>query len=101
MLEHIENIAPIFNQSCKKLKKGGLLFISELHPFKQYLGSKARFETKAGMKELVSYPHHLSTYLDIAFANGFELVELKEWFDEGNENKTPRLIGILFRKIDF
>ncbi|GAL81049.1 3-demethylubiquinone-9 3-methyltransferase [Algibacter lectus] len=51
-LEHIENLDYIFNQAYLKLKKEGLFFISELHPFKQYSGSKARYETEAGTKEL-------------------------------------------------
>ena len=47
-LEHIKNLNHIFNQASLKLKKSGLFFISELHPFKQYTGSKARYETENG-----------------------------------------------------
>lgn len=35
-LEHIKNLNHIFNQANLKLRKNGLFFISELHPFKQY-----------------------------------------------------------------
>jgi ubiquinone/menaquinone biosynthesis C-methylase UbiE len=45
-LEHIENLSHIFSEAYKKLVAEGLFFISELHPFKQYLGSKAKFETE-------------------------------------------------------
>jgi ubiquinone/menaquinone biosynthesis C-methylase UbiE len=45
-LEHIENLHHIFNQANLKLKKNGIFFISELHPFKQYSGSKAQYETE-------------------------------------------------------
>ena len=98
VLEHIEDLDIIFDQANKKLKNGGAFFISELHPFKQYSGSKAKFETENGIKELETYVHHISEYLNVASENGFELVELKEWFDEENQIGIPRLIGIVFRK---
>jgi len=98
VLEHIEKLNFIFNQANKKLKNGGLFFISELHPFKQYLGSKAKFETENGTQELETYVHHFSEYLKVANENGFELLELKEWFDEENKSGIPRLIGITLQK---
>ena len=98
VLEHIEDLDIIFDQANKKLKNGGAFFISELHPFKQYSGSKAKFETENGIQELETYVHHISEYLNVASENGFELVELKEWFDEENQIGIPRLIGIVFRK---
>ena len=98
VLEHIKNLNFVFNQAYKKLKNEGIFFISELHPFKQYSGSKAKFETENGTQELETYVHHTSEYLEVANGNGFELVELKEWFDEVNKGGIPRLIGIVFRK---
>jgi len=98
VLEHIKDLDFVFNQTNKKLKNGGIFFISELHPFKQYSGSKAKFETENGTQELETYVHHISDYLNAATENGFELVELKEWFDEENKIGIPRLIGIVLRK---
>ena len=98
VLEHIKDLDFVFNQANKKLKNDGIFFISELHPFKQYSGSKAKFETENGMQELETYVHHISEYLNVASENGFELVELKEWFDEENQIGIPRLIGIVLRK---
>ena len=98
-LEHIKDLHPIFNQASQVLKKNGLLFISELHPFKQYSGSKARYETKNGTQELEVYIHHISEYIDEAKNNNLELVELKEWFDENNKTSVPRLISFVFRKM--
>jgi len=97
-LEHIKNLNHIFNQANLKLKKNGLFFISELHPFKQYSGSKARYETESGTKELEVYIHHISEYIDDAKNNGLEFVEMKEWFDENTENGIPRLISFVFKK---
>lgn len=98
VLEHIKNLNFIFNQANKKLKNDGIFFISELHPFKQYSGSKAKFETEKETQELKTYIHHISEYLNAAKRNGFELVELKEWFDEEKLDETPRLIGLILRK---
>jgi ubiquinone/menaquinone biosynthesis C-methylase UbiE len=98
VLEHIKDLDFVFNQANKKLKNGGIFFISELHPFKQYSGSKAKFETENGTQELETYVHHVSEYLSVASENGFELEELKEWFDEENKSGIPRLIGIVMRK---
>lgn len=97
-LEHIKNLAPIFKQAHMKLKNNGLFFISELHPFKQYSGSKAKYETENGTKELEIYVHHVSEYIEDAKKNGFEFVELKEWFDGGVKNGLPRLISLVFKK---
>ena len=88
----------ILKLANQKLKKNGLFFISELHPFKQYLGSKAQYETENGTKELEVYVHHISEYIDDAKNNGFQLIELKEWFDKNSKNGIPRLISLLFKK---
>lgn len=98
VLEHIKDLNFIFDQANKKLKNGGVFFISELHPFKQYSGSKAKFETESGIQELETYVHHISEYLNSAKNNSLELIELKEWFDDDIKNAIPRLIGIVFRK---
>ncbi len=97
-LEHIKNLDHIFNQASQKLVEKGIFFISELHPFKQYMGSKARYETENGVAVLEVYTHHISKYIDNAEKNGFELVEINEWFDEKPEKEIPRLISFVFRK---
>ncbi|QCX39191.1 class I SAM-dependent methyltransferase [Aureibaculum algae] len=97
-LEHIKDLDHVFSEANKKLKKNGLFFISELHPFKQYSGSKARYETESGTQELEVYIHHISDYIENANNNGLKLVEIKEWFDKKNENELPRLISFVFKK---
>ncbi len=97
-LEHIEDLSHIFQQARRKLIKGGLFFISELHPFKQYLGSGAKFESKTGTIELEVFTHHFSDFTENARHMGFDLLELREWFDESNRSGVPRLISFVFRK---
>jgi ubiquinone/menaquinone biosynthesis C-methylase UbiE len=98
LLEHIKDLDVVYSQAYETLKPGGLFFVSELHPFKQYLGSKARYDINGVTKELETYTHHTSEYLTTAARRGFNLVEFNEWFDGSNEENIPRLIGILLRK---
>lgn len=97
VLEHIEDLDLVFSEAFKKLKSSGHIFISELHPFKQYHGTKARFDTEEGRTELVTFTHHISEFIESATSAGFELKKLKEWFDADTE--TPRLISFIFNKI--
>ncbi|AMC11170.1 methyltransferase type 11 [Lutibacter profundi] len=97
-LEHIKNLDFIFNQAFKKLKPNGVFFISELHPFKQYSGSKARFESENGTVALEVYTHHISEYLNSAKKYNFKLIEINEWFDQSSKNEIPRLISFIFKK---
>ncbi len=97
-LEHIQDLNHIFQQAYQKLKPNGFFFICELHPFKQYTGSKARYETTEGTKELEVYVHHISEYISEAKKSKFNLIEMNEWFDEQVENEIPRLISFVFQK---
>lgn len=94
-LEHIEDIDFVFAQAQKVLRTGGHFYIGELHPFKQYQGSKARFATDAGVFELECFVHHISDFFAAAQNNIFELIDLKEWFDE--QEQTPRVLTMIFK----
>lgn len=97
-LEHIFDLNFIFSEGFKKLKPNGKFFICELHPFKQYTGSKAKFENKNGILELEVFTHHVSEYVNCAIKNGFKLLELEEWFDDEDKTAIPRLISFVFEK---
>jgi len=96
-LEHIEDLNQIFKQAHQKLQIDGYFFVCELHPYKQYTGSKARYETEKGVHVLQTYLHHLSDYLSAAQNQGFKLIEINEWFDN-DEKQLPRLISFVFQK---
>ncbi|MBX7170647.1 MAG: class I SAM-dependent methyltransferase [Pyrinomonadaceae bacterium] len=98
ILEHIENIDFVFEQANSVLKSGGYFYVGELHPFKQFQGSKAKFETGSGIFELDCFVHQVSDFFQASKVNGFSCVELKEWFDEGDQTSTPRILTMLFRK---
>jgi len=96
-LEHIENLNFIFGQAMKVLRRDGLFYIGELHPFKQYQGSKARFDTGSGVFELECFVHHVSEFFQAAKNNNFDLVDLQEWFDDEDKTATPRLLTMIFK----
>lgn len=96
-LEHIENIDFIFGEANRVLRSGGLFYVGELHPFKQYQGSKAKFETAAGTFALECFVHHVSDFFAAAGSNNFDCLELKEWFDDDDKQTVPRVLTMIFR----
>lgn len=99
VLEHIENLGTIFEKLIKIVSKNGLVYIGELHPFKQYLGTKARFETEEGLQIVTCFNHHISDFYRAAKEQGFELLDLQEFFDQNDRNTVPRVLAMVFRKI--
>ena len=99
VLEHIENLDAVFNEVSKAVTNGGYVYIGELHPFKQYAGSKARFNTDEGEQVLTCFNHNISDFIKAAKNNGFEITELNEYFDEDDMTTIPRILTMLFRKI--
>ncbi len=99
ILEHVQDLKIVFQRASNALKSGGYYYVGELHPFKQYNGTKARFESEEGIQIVTCYNHHVSDFMDAAYNNGFSCVRLDEWFDENDRNSTPRIISFLFSKL--
>lgn len=98
VLEHIEDLGFIFSEASRTLAPGGIFFISELHPFKQYTGSQATFTQGNEDTKVQAYVHHISDFLGAASENGLKLLDLGEWWHENDQNKPPRLITFQFLK---
>lgn len=98
VLEHIENVEPIFEKLAQCIQPGGHVYIGELHPFKQYAGSKARYQTAEGEQVVTSFNHHLSDFTTAAFNNGFSITTIQEYFDEDSKSSLPRILALLFQK---
>jgi ubiquinone/menaquinone biosynthesis C-methylase UbiE len=98
IVEHIKDIHFIFQEVANVIKPDGYFYLCELHPYKQYSGSKARFETEKGTEVLECFVHHVSEYFDAGVKNNFNCIALNEWFDEDDKNNMPRLISFLFKK---
>jgi ubiquinone/menaquinone biosynthesis C-methylase UbiE len=98
VLEHIEHLNDIFQKLSKATKRNGFVYIGELHPFKQYSGSKARFETAEGVKTVTCFNHHITDFTVAATQNGFEIVKIAEYFDNDDRTSIPRILTLLLRK---
>lgn len=99
VLEHIENLAQIFEKLSRITIKGSIVYIGELHPFKQYAGSKARFETDKGTEIVTCFNHHLSDFTNAAKKYDFHLILVEEQFDNQDSTEVPRILNLVFEKI--
>jgi ubiquinone/menaquinone biosynthesis C-methylase UbiE len=97
VLEHIENLYHIFSETSKVLLPGGFVYIGELHPYKQYSGTKARFETEEGLQILDCFNHNISDFIQSAKKSGLEIVDINEFFDDDRTN-IPRVLTILLKR---
>lgn len=97
VLEHIEDLDHVLRETSTKLLSGGHLYIGELHPFKQYSGSKARFNTENGEQIVPCYNHHVSDFIRSAKKSGFKILDVDEYFDNNDKQALPRILTMLFR----
>jgi ubiquinone/menaquinone biosynthesis C-methylase UbiE len=99
VLEHIEDLSHIFSDAARVLQPNGRFLINELHPFRQYYGTKARFERGQEIVEVEAYVHHISDFTKAAHANGLKLVRLDEYWLTDDQDKPPRLISFIFAQV--
>ncbi len=98
VLEHIADLSVVFAEAARTLAPGGHLFICELHPFKQYLGSKAAFQQDEARIEPPTFVHHVSDFFDAAARTGFTLTSFKEWWHGDDQHMPPRLVSFMFAR---
>jgi len=98
VLEHIEDLSFIFSESSRVLKEHGRFFISELHPFRQYQGSVARFQRANDTTHIAAYVHHVTDFTGAAMANGLAMISMKELWHDEDLGKPPRLVTFMFAK---
>ncbi len=98
VLEHIENLNDIFKKVSNVISTNGFVYVGELHPFKQYTGTKARFDTEAGQQIVTCFNHNISDFALSAKQNSFEIIDIAEYFDDNDKTIIPRIITLLLRK---
>ena len=98
VLEHIADLGFIFAEAARCLAPGGRFFVAELHPFKQYQGSKAVYGPQEERVQIPAFVHHISAFLDAAGAASLTLLRLQEWWHAEDTAAPPRLVSFLFRK---
>lgn len=98
VLEHIEDLSHIFSEAARTLQPDGKFFINELHPFKQYRGTKARYENGKEVIEVDAFIHHISDFTNAARSQGLNILQLGEYWHEQDQGKPPRIVSFLFGK---
>ncbi|HJQ71196.1 MAG TPA: class I SAM-dependent methyltransferase [Blastocatellia bacterium] len=100
VLEHIEQVGPVFAEAARVLRAGGELFVCELHPVRQMYGKQARFTNKetGECERIRAFLHDVSEYVNGALQSGFELSHLGEWRDrDSDRSDLPRLLSLRLR----
>ncbi len=98
VLEHVSNLSFIFAEGSRVLRDDRRFFVSELHPFRQYQGTQARFQRDQETHQIPAFVHHISDFIDAAAANHLKLSQVRESWHQEDENKPPRLVSFMFQK---
>jgi malonyl-CoA O-methyltransferase len=98
VLEHLADLDFIFSEVRRVLVNGGRFFLCELHPFRQYQGTQARFQRGEQLTHITGFLHHITDFLHAAQTNELKLLKLDEWWHEEDQGKPPRLISFVFSK---
>ena len=99
VLEHIADLAPLMQEAARVLRCGGVLYLSELHPFRQLKSSQARFTIDGETTYVDAFLHTISDYVSPALASGFVLREMIEALEDNIEvsvQNPPRILTLRF-----
>lgn len=101
VLEHVSSIEPVFAEAARVLRGGGVLFLAELHPYRQLTGSQAHFtETESGdTLHVPAFVHSTGAFVNAGIVAGLQLRRLGEHLESGAKSGAPpRLLSLLFEK---
>ncbi len=98
VLEHVNDLGHVFKEAHRVLRPSGLLYISELHPYKQLQGVQAKYrDAEKGEDVLVpAFRHNLGEYINTGLEAGFALRRVGVWQNE--EDADLRLLTLLFAR---
>lgn len=99
VLEHISDLDGILSKAAGCLRHGGHVYTGELHPFKQYRGMKARFDTGHGTRVVPCFVHYISDFTQAASRAGMQVLELNKYFDADDRSTVPRMLALLLTRI--
>jgi ubiquinone/menaquinone biosynthesis C-methylase UbiE len=100
VLEHVAHLAHVYAEAARVLKRGGRLWLCELHPERQRRGGQAHFTDATGTTvHVAAYLHTVGEYVNGGIEAGLTLRHLGEWLEEeAPPAAPPRLISVLFEK---
>jgi len=98
VLEYVKHLEHVFREARRVLLPSSLLYIGELHPYKQLQGTQAKYRNaETGQDVLVpAFHHHVSEYINAGIESGFALRRIGEWQHESDTG--PRLLTLLFER---
>jgi malonyl-CoA O-methyltransferase len=96
VLEHVKDLDHVFQEGHRVLRSGGGLYLSELHPYRQFGGTQANFEHKESGETITidAFTHPVSAFVNEGLDAGFSVRRMGEW--HGPDDDMPRLLSILF-----
>ncbi len=98
ILEHIEDLRPVYREAARVLRPAGRFLLCEIHPYRQLRGAQAQYSepsSDAGVP-IRAYRHSVSEYATRGLEAGFRIAHVGEWCREGSE--IPRLLSLLFER---
>jgi ubiquinone/menaquinone biosynthesis C-methylase UbiE len=97
VLEHIKDLSFIFAEASRVLMNAGQFFVCELHPFRQYQGTVARFQ-RTETTEIPAFVHHVTDFINAGSESRLSMVSMKESWHAEDDGKPPRLVSFVFEK---
>jgi SAM-dependent methyltransferase len=90
VIEHIQNLTPLFIEMGRICAKGGRIVISDLHPAMHLKDAQAQFTDKATGADIRprGFPHTMSEYMLAIRDSGLQLEDVKEF--AGNAGLAER-----------
>ena len=101
VLEHVEEVEPVFAEAARTLRSEGELFVCELHPMRQMSGRQAEFTSSetGECERITAFLHDVSEYVNAGLRSGLELIHMGEWRNSNDvRSDLPRLLSLQFRK---
>jgi malonyl-CoA O-methyltransferase len=92
VLEHINDLDIVFAEAARCTASKALVFVSELHPYRQYKGTQARYtDQRDGEIKVPAFIHHISDFVHSAQRAGLTLDGFTEWSHPEDDGGLPRL----------
>ena len=101
VLEHVEDLTPVFAETFRVLRTDGFGFFCELHPERQRKGSRAQFldPSTGATVHVIAYLHTVSEFVNTGVDAGLTLRRIGEHLENGAPaDVPPRLLSLLFRR---
>ena len=96
VLEHIDDLSPVFSEAHRVLKKEGSFLVFELHPERQLLGGRATFESEGQKHEIPAFVHSIDQFRMCGENGGFTGAEFEPHAHPEDTGKPPRILFMKF-----